>query len=198
MSSTGGPHQRDGTSGRRGRLDSPAPAFEDVDSLQRLRSGDRRAMERLYVAYIDKMYRLATSLTGSRSEAEDVVQEVFVGLPEALRRFEGRSGLWPWLRTTTIRCVLARRRTERRVGERTRAFFATLRRREVEGSPLDRIALEQAMDEVADAYRDTLMLRYVEGSSHAEIAHALGITRRASESRLRRARGLVGKALPGG
>lgn len=197
MSSMDGPHQRGEASAGKGSADAPVPGFEDVELLRRLRSGDRGALEHVYEEYSGEMYRLAVALTGSPSEAEDVVQEVFLGIPEALKRFEGRSSLWTWLRTITIRCVLMRRRAERRFRDFARSLIVALREREVERAQLDRISLERALGGLPDGYRDVVVLKYVEGLSHAEIAVALGISRRASENRLYRARGMLGDALAG-
>lgn len=191
-----GPHQRDGASSGEGEPRPPLPESEDVKVLRRLRSGDRRALERVYERYSEEMYRLAVALTGSTAEAEDVVQDVFLGVPESLRRFEGRSELGTWLRTVTVRCVLMRRRTERRF----RSPPATPRRfalGETERAQLDRIALERALGRLPDGYRSIVVLKYVEELSHGEIAATLGISRRASESRLYRARLLLCDLLAG-
>lgn len=197
MSSIDGPHQRGGASGGSGRADPPPPNVEDVEMLRRLRSGDRGALERVYEAYSEELYRLAVALTGSPSEAEDVVQEVFLGVPEALKRFEGRSSLWTWLRTITVRCVLMRRRAERRFRDFTRSLIVVFREPEVERAQLERISLERALGGLPEGYRDVLVLKYVEELTHEEIAGTLGISRRASENRLYRARGMLGDALAG-
>ena len=48
---------------------------------------------------------LARRLAGSAADAEDVVHDVFLGLPEALRRYEERGSLESWLKRVTARGV---------------------------------------------------------------------------------------------
>jgi DNA-directed RNA polymerase specialized sigma24 family protein len=48
------------------------------------------ALGELFDLYGDVVYRAALRLTGSRADAEDVTQELFVRLPGAVRGFESR------------------------------------------------------------------------------------------------------------
>ena len=56
-------------------------------SIEALRAGRPDALAALYREHGAALYRLAYRLTGSRHDAEDVVHDMFVGLPEALRRY---------------------------------------------------------------------------------------------------------------
>ncbi len=60
-------------------------------SIDRARTGDPEALASLYRAHGAALYRLAYRLTGTSQDAEDVVHDVFVGLPEALGRYEERA-----------------------------------------------------------------------------------------------------------
>ena len=94
---------------------SPADS-ESADLVSRARLGDSEALGALYDAFGACLYRLAYRLIGSREDAEDVVHDVFVGLPEALGRYEERGRLGAWLRRVTARVALMRlrRRNHRR------------------------------------------------------------------------------------
>ncbi len=52
------------------------------------RAGSPDALSALYLEHGAALFRLAYRLVGGREDAEDVVHDVFVGLPEALRRYE--------------------------------------------------------------------------------------------------------------
>ncbi len=52
--------------------------------LRRAQEGEAEAITILYERYAPLVYRVALRLTASPTEAEDVVQDVFIGLPEAL------------------------------------------------------------------------------------------------------------------
>src|SRR5690606_11844655 len=70
-----------------------------VDFLvQRSRLSDAAALEALYERFGRDVYRIAYRLTQSEEDAEDVLQDVFAGLPEALRTYQGRGALGDWLR----------------------------------------------------------------------------------------------------
>jgi hypothetical protein len=57
--------------------------------LDRVAAGDRSALGELFVAFGDLVYASSLRLTGSRPDAEDVTQELFVRLPGAVRGFTG-------------------------------------------------------------------------------------------------------------
>ena len=139
---------------------------------------------------------VAYRLLQSTADAEDVVHDVFVGLPEALRRYEERGALTAWLRTITARVALARIRAyDAREGLTLTEIGEPLsRQRDVEGL----MSLESAMHQLTPALRAVLVLKEIEGFSHAEIAEMLDISVGASEVRLHRAVAALRALLAGG
>ncbi len=142
------------------------------------RAGSPDALSALYLEHGAALFRLAYRLVGAREDAEDVVHDVFVGLPEALRRYEERGSFAPWLKRVTARLALMRLRRSKR-------------RREV---ALDNAAgqaeppvTQAAVDTLPDLLRVVLVLKEIEGYGHAEIALLLGISEGASRVRLTRA-----------
>src|SRR5881397_1239184 len=87
---------------------------ESANLVERAREGDPAALGLLYDDFGASLFRLAYRLTGSRQDAEDVVHDVFVGLPEALARYEERGRLGAWLGRVTARVALMRQRGVRR------------------------------------------------------------------------------------
>jgi RNA polymerase sigma-70 factor (ECF subfamily) len=165
-----------------------APAdSESADLVRRARLGDSEALGGLYDGFGAGLYRLAYRLIGSREDAEDVVHDVFVGLPEALGRYEERGRLGAWLRRVTARVALMRlrRRNQRReVGlEGADGVAAPL----TSDWTSDHVALQGAVEALPVALRSVLVLKEMEGYSHAEIAALLGITAVTSRVRLLRA-----------
>src|SRR5215212_7844001 len=84
-------------------------------ALAREGSGD--ALSELYSRYSQRLMALAFRLTGSRPDAEDVLHDVFLGLPEALHRYEERGMLESWLKRVTARVALTRLRSRERTRE---------------------------------------------------------------------------------
>ena len=159
----------------------------DADLAARLRAGDTSAIEKLYWRHAPDLLRLATGVTGSRDDAEDVVQDVFVGLPRALRHYVESGHFRQWLRRVTARVALSRLRTASRKHEVDLAAVTDQSvNPEAETIP-DRLALEQAINALPDSLRTVFVLREIEHYSHTEIAEMLGIRRGTSEIRLYRA-----------
>jgi RNA polymerase sigma-70 factor (ECF subfamily) len=72
-------------------------ALSDEALLQRLRAGDETAFMDLVGRYGPLMLRIALSHVNSRSVAEEVVQEAWLGVLTGLDRFEGRASLKTWI-----------------------------------------------------------------------------------------------------
>lgn len=151
----------------------------------RVRTGSTDALGELYAHTGPALAALARRLTGSHQDAEDVLHDVFLGLPEALRHYDERGRFEPWLRRITARVALTRMRTQQR--RREVDVPAQLPASQDSRGPHDRITLEQAVARLPDGLRAVAVLKLVEGYSHIEIADLLDITTRASEQRLHRA-----------
>src|SRR5246127_5868878 len=78
--------------------------------VQRARSGDTRAFERLYREHAGKVYGLCLRMTRDPAVAEDCTQETFINAWKALGRFETRSSLATWLHRIAVNVALAKRR----------------------------------------------------------------------------------------
>jgi RNA polymerase sigma-70 factor (ECF subfamily) len=172
------------------------------DLIARTRGGDPAALGELYARHGRAMLALARRLTGSAADAEDVLHDVFLGLPEALRRYDERGTLESWLKRVTARVALNRLRTRGRTRE---VPLADAPHGTPHGTPhdsrsadaLDLLALQAAIDALPDALRVVLVLKEIEGYSHAEVAALLDITRGASEVRLHRAVAALRRRLGG-
>lgn len=141
----------------------------------------------LYASYAADLFRLAYRLTGSAADAEDVVQDVFLGLPEALRGYEERGRFGGWLRTLTARTALSRLRRRTRRREVALDVVHSPTTRGPEEAVVSHVTLHRALERLPEALRTVLVLRELEGYSHAEIAELLGIGVNASQVRLHRA-----------
>ena len=163
--------------------DGAPPEAETELLVERARAGDAEAVGALFRRYGGTLYRLAYRLLGSREDAEDVVQDVFVGLRVSLSRYESRGAFSAWLRRVAARVALMRLRADRR---RPHPAADPEDARDDPDLAL-RLTVERALDTLPEPLRAVLVLRMVEGYAHEEIAAALGITVGASKVRLHRA-----------
>lgn len=157
----------------------------DADAAVRLRDGDVAAIDVLYDRHAARLMALAMRLCGARADAEDVVHDVFVSLPRALRSYEERGHLGAWLARLVTNRVLDGRRSRARRRELP-LDAARAQASAVEASGIDP-SLETAIAALPEPLRDVFVLRAVEGHTHAEIARLLGIRVNTSEVRYFRA-----------
>ena len=163
-------------------LDDPSRAL-----LAAVRGGDAAALGRIYASHADIVFRVALRLLGDRDAAEDVLQDVFVGLPHALRAYAEQGRFDAWLKRVAVRTALMNRRAEdRRREESLPDDVASIGPRE-DIDPTDRLAIRTAIDALPRDLRVVFILKEVEGYAHAEIGQLLGITSGASAARLFRA-----------
>ena len=174
---------------------SDDPPGDDRVLVERLRGGDESALAGIYQRHAGSLLGIAFRLTGSRAEAEDVVQDVFVGLPLAVRRYHEQGAFVGWLRTVTVRVALDRLRRE---GRRQQVPLDPLLDRSREPGPEavgDRLELERAITTLPDVLRTVFVLKEIAGYSHGEIGRMLGIRTGTSEVRLCRAIRALRRAL---
>ncbi|WP_420632628.1 RNA polymerase sigma factor [Candidatus Palauibacter sp.] len=155
--------------------------------------GDRRALRVLYEEYSEQLFAVAYRLTESSAEAQDVLHDVFCRLPAAVQSFDGKRPLGPWLRAVTVRAALKHLRSPRRRREIPIVSIPHERRtgESPELSVLDSITAERALSSLPEELRIVVVLKEIEGYSHAEIGELLQISRSTSEGRLYTARKLL-------
>ena len=147
--------------------------------------GDK--LTELFRQYGDDVFRLAYSYLGSRADAEDICQSVFLKLAE------GRTVLLPgrekaWLLTCAANACKSQLRSfwRRNVGELD------------ENLPFQEDACREVWDAVMalpPKYRAVVHLYYWEGYGQGEIGEILHISRTAVQTRMSRARALLKKEL---
>jgi RNA polymerase sigma-70 factor (ECF subfamily) len=91
----------------------PGPSF-DPDLIARIRRGDPTALTAIYRAFGGELLALARRHTGSDADAEDVLHDLIVGLPDAMRSYDERGKLRAWLKQVVVRMCLMRLRAARR------------------------------------------------------------------------------------
>lgn len=156
--------------------------------LREAAKGNSAALAYLYDEYGEAVYRVALRITQSFADAEDVVQDVFVGLPEALRNYEHRGKFLAWLIKVTERTAELQLRRQAMGREApARALRYLVRRRTAPADAIDRLALERAVAALPETQRIVFVLRTMEGFTHQEIGELLGITWTASGQRFCRA-----------
>jgi RNA polymerase sigma-70 factor (ECF subfamily) len=164
------------------RHDGP---LTEGELLAQARRGSASALGTLYESHAANLLQLGARITGSQSDAEDLLHDLFVGLPELLGRYEHRSQLDAWLRGVMARMAIGKLRQgnrRERLGSSTVAHGQDLL-----GDPWSAVDLDRAIAQLPETTRAVFVLRQIEGYSHDEIGVLLGITSGASRVRHLRA-----------
>jgi RNA polymerase sigma-70 factor (ECF subfamily) len=170
-----------------------------------LRAGEPTAFNRLIEERSGDVYALLYRLTEDAEEARDLTQETFLRVFQSIDRFRGDADLKTWIYRIAINQARNRWRWWRR--RRRDATLSLDAQREGHESPLglrlrsEAISPEQetleheretilhrALRSLGRSYRETVILRDVEGLSYEEIAATLEISVGTVKSRLARGR----------
>jgi RNA polymerase sigma-70 factor (ECF subfamily) len=160
-------------------LDPLALPQPDQALLRRAQKGDEAAFTELVRAYETPVHNYILRLTGDRSMAEDLTQEVFVRVLKGLPKFSLRCKFTTWLFQVTKNRVL----DELRARERRPSGFVSfddIAPLECWDAPLERTetidAIWRAVQELNPDLKMALLLRDVVGMPYGEIADSLEIT----------------------
>jgi RNA polymerase sigma factor (sigma-70 family) len=162
----------------------PSPPVP-LDVLDRARRGDRAAHAELYGLLAGSVFTLARRILASPALAEDVLQETFVEVLCKIDGFRGDAEVGTWIKRIAINKCLMHVRSH---WVSRRGSTSAEPAGEPESGKLDdQLALERALDQVADVARAVVWLHDVEGYTHAEIGRLMGRTASFSKSQLARA-----------
>jgi len=171
----------------------PSVTQSDSDLVRAARRGDVTAYEHLLARHSTLAFRVAILITGSRTDAEDALQEASLRAFRALDRFRPDAPFAPWL----LKIVANEARSRIRAETRRLTRQADWLRSDLPALPkspddhaLDnerRQRLLLALDSLVPDDRLVIQLRYFLDLSTAETAAAIGFAEGTVKSRLSRA-----------
>jgi RNA polymerase sigma-70 factor (ECF subfamily) len=150
--------------------------------------------------HIDRLYRAAWALSGSREDAEDLVQETYAHVlarPRILRNQDDLGYLLGALRNTFLTQLRTQSRRVRPVPLPEELDLLADPRATEPHAAIEAAELYAAVAELPDDYRDVLVAVDVTGLSYKEAARALRIREGTVMSRLYRARQQVVRQIDG-
>lgn len=168
--------------------------------IERARAGDHQAFAALVERYRRRVFSLAFHLSRRPEDVEDLAQQIFLKAYQALPRFDFRAGFGTWLyRIAANECYdYLRRKSTLKAGEDKEVQVGEWTEWEQlagASAPADAQRRAEARDlaqrllrRLPEQDRILLLLREVEGFSHAEIARMFGSSENVIKVRLFRAR----------
>lgn len=170
-----------------------------AEGAEAVKEAEDLSFTSVYDRYFSYIWRSVQCLGVPASQADDVVQEVFVIAHDKLASFEGRSSLKTWLYGIAVHRARHHKQARRRAGdqdvdsEMLRAPDATRPDHRVENAEAVRV-LSAILSSLDDDQREVFVLAELEELSAPEIAIALGIKLNTVYSRLRLGREAFAKA----
>lgn len=187
---------------QRSPCNKPMAARQERELVQRIQQGDRTAFEELLDAYETRVYRLALRFTDSVPDAEDVTQEIFLGVYKSLANFRGDSSLGTWIyRVAMNHCLEFRRKRKlEMLPYDDELALASHDWREDPFASAGKSELSErvnaALKCLSPQHRDVIVLHELQGLTYQEVATTLNVPVGTVKSRLsnalRRLRDLLG------
>ena len=154
---------------QRGAVSAPLHAAAGSSLVRAAREGDRDAFAELYRRYARMVHGIVLALV-PRRDVDDLVQDVFLRALHELRKLRDPAAFGAWLA----------RIARRRAGDYHRRAKDALELPEglaaVAGAEAEARAVLAVIQGLPETYRETLVLRLVEGMTGPEIAERTGLT----------------------
>ena len=179
--------------------------------IRRLKERDEGAFRELVETYRDRVFNMTFRMLGSREEAEDVSQEVFITIFKSIDGFRGDAKFSTWLyRVTANHCKNRIKYLSRRHDRSKSEFDERLDRDQAAGStapqaiarPDQQLSsaetgqlVQRLIAELDEDHRVLIVLRDIEELSYEEIGQITDLNEGTVKSRLHRARMALRKKL---
>ena len=188
------------------RVEQTVPAStDDSELVRRALARDAGAFRAIMQKHNRRLYRIARGVLRNNADAEDAVQDAYMSAFTHLASYRGESALATWLSRIVMNEALERLR-QRRPAVDIAALEAPRGEAEIIQFPLSTPnddpertmaqrqilqLVEQATDNLPEAFRLVFVTRVIEGMSIEETSELLGIKPETVKTRLHRARQLV-------
>jgi RNA polymerase sigma-70 factor, ECF subfamily len=177
----------------------------DVRLMLEVRGDSASAFEELVLRYQDRLTRVLDHLVGSRDQAEDLAQEVFLRVYRSRKQYVPGAKFATWLFTiaNNVASNALRNQSRRRevtlpgqdsgpLGARPLDRLAQASTGQMPARQLDKAEMREivrlALDGLSERQRLAVLLNKFEGMSYADIADTMGLSPKAIKSLLSRAR----------
>jgi RNA polymerase sigma-70 factor (ECF subfamily) len=152
------------------------PIDSEAQWLKLAQGGDRVAFQNLLELHYDTIYQVAYRYKGHSEDAEDIAQEVCLGLAAKIRTFRGEAKFKTWLYTIIVNACLDCQRKRARQHEQLSTYqeFAEFDRETGRDKSQQVAWLYRALAQLPEPFKETAFLVLAEDLSHAEVGKILG------------------------
>lgn len=172
--------------------------MNDEILVEACNNGQRQAQRELYDKFCGKMMAVCLRYTGSKEEAEDILQIAFVKVFTKLSTYNGTGSLEGWIRKVIVNTALESFRKKNvlngasdvtEINQTAHVNFNPIE------DELNAKELIKVIQQLPDGFRTVFNLYAIEGYNHMEIADLLNISEGTSKSQYSRAKEWLRKKL---
>lgn len=156
--------------------------------IEQCKAQDRKAQEKLYKLFSNKLYSICLKYSRNATEAEDNLHDSFMTIFEKINGFSYKGSFEGWIKRITVNTVLQKYRKQGTFDSLPYNLEEDINVSSDEQEEYSLDYLLGIIQSLPDRYRLTFNLYVLDGYSHKEIARMLGITEGTSKSNLARAK----------
>jgi RNA polymerase sigma factor (sigma-70 family) len=169
--------------------------ISEQELIDGCRKNSRSFQKALYERYCRKMMTVCLRYSRTTAEAEDILQEAFVKIFNAIKDFRQESKLETWITRIMVNTALNFQRRKLYLFPMVDVQEIDLPENEVSLSNINFSELLQMIQSLPQGCQIVFNLFAIEGYNHKEIAEMLGISEGTSKSQYSRARSLLQEKL---
>ena len=173
--------------------------LSDSELIRKIKNGCVQKFSKLVERYRTPVFALAYRMLGTREDAEDAAQDVFLRALQSIHTFSTDSDFWPWIRRITINCCLRKLPREYpsddidELVEAQQMFIDTVQAEVFR--EYDKQYILDAISALPQDYRIVIVMKYQGEMTSVEIAECLGESAGSIRVRLHRALKALSKEL---
>ena len=168
--------------------------LRDHEVIARVLAGDQAAFQVLVRRYNQRMFRAARAITRTDVDAEDVLQQAWLGVFKNLAQFRGDASFATWATRIAVNEAIALTRKRPIIADVVDAASDVAPDADLARARVGAL-LETCLANIPQGNREVMVLRDVLELDTAETAACLGLTEEVVRVRLHRARAAVAAAL---
>lgn len=164
---------------------------EDIILIEKIANGDQLAFADLVKKYSGRLYTTAYRILSDSHEAEDILQQVFTTIWQKAPNWQSKgNGLAAWLKRVTINKSIDRSRKFILISNDTEVEITDKSPRPDQSMESNQLSekIEDALNALPIRHKTAIILSYYEGYKNTDSAELLGLSTKAMESLLHRAR----------
>ncbi len=166
-------------------------------AIKAAKKGSSIGQRYLYDKYKVFLFAICLRYSRDRSEAKDIFQEGFINIYKDLHQCNSTGHLENWMRRVMVNTALRYIRKWKKdwQHEDSQAYEEVFHSQEIVFQKLEMEELTRLIQRLPDGYKLVFNLYVIEGYSHKEIAHLLGVSESTSKTQLFKAKAALKKQL---